>query len=120
MLGEMPAEPMSIEPLSPAVRDYLRAFDLTAIAVMCDGRIRATPNPVGAAGAWWCEAVKADPVIRAARRHGGDIPAAARVFGVAITDHATVLARAKAGLARIEAGMAWAQRTGVLHEFNQE
>jgi hypothetical protein len=37
-----------------------------------------------------------------------------------LTDHVTVLARAKAALARIEAGMAWAQRTGVLHEFNQE
>jgi hypothetical protein len=31
-----------------------------------------------------------------------------------------VLARAKAALAKIEARMAWAQRTGVLHEFNQE
>jgi hypothetical protein len=38
----------------------------------------------------------------------------------ALTDHATVLARAKAAVAKIEAGMAWAQRTGVLHELNQE
>jgi hypothetical protein len=95
---------MSIEPLSPAVRDYLRTFDLTAIA----------------SAAWWCETVKAGPVIRAARRHSGDIPAAARALGVAFTDHATVLARARHAVARIEAGMAWAQRTGVLHEFNQE
>ena len=34
--------------------------------------------------------------------------------------YATVLARARAAVALIEAGMAWAQRTGVLHEFNQE
>ena len=34
--------------------------------------------------------------------------------------YATVLARAKAALAKIDAGMAWAQRTGVLHEFNRE
>jgi hypothetical protein len=66
------------------------------------------------------EAVKAGPVIRAARRHSGDIPAAARPLGVALTDHATVLARAKAPVARIEAGIAGAQRSGVLHEFNQE
>ena len=52
--------------------------------------------------------------------HSGDIPAAAGALGVALTDHATVLARAKAALAKIDAGMAWAQRTGVLHEFNRE
>jgi hypothetical protein len=45
---------------------------------------------------------------------------ASRAFGVALTDHATVLARAKAAVARIEAGMAWAQRAGVLHEFNHQ
>jgi hypothetical protein len=51
---------------------------------------------------------------------GGDIPAVAPAVGVWLTDHATVLARAKHAVAKIEAGMAWAQRTGVLHEFNQE
>jgi hypothetical protein len=70
--------------------------------------------------AWWCETVKAGPMIREARRHNGDIPAAAPALGIALTDHATVLARATAAVARIKAGMAWAQRTGVLHEFNQE
>ena len=84
---------MSIEPLSAAVRDYFRAFDLTAIALMRDGCITAKRDPAGAATAWWCEAVKAGPVIRAARRHGGDIPSAARALGVALTGHATVLAR---------------------------
>jgi hypothetical protein len=57
-------------------------------------------------------------VIREA--HSGDIPAAAGALGVALTEHATVLARAKAALAKIEAGMAWAQRSGVMHECNQE
>jgi hypothetical protein len=111
---------MSIKPLSPAVRDYLRAFDLTAFAVWAEGRISATRDPAGAETAWWCEAAKAAPVIRQARRHNVDIPAGARALGVELTDHATVLARANAAVARIEAGMAWAQRTGVLHEFNQE
>ena len=59
-------------------------------------------------------------MIREARRHNGDIPAAAPALGIALTDHATVLARATAAVARIEAGMALAQRSGVLHEFNQE
>jgi hypothetical protein len=53
-------------------------------------------------------------------RHCSDIPSAARAPGVGLTDHATVLARAQAAVVKIEAGMAWAQRTGVLHEFNQE
>jgi hypothetical protein len=99
---------MSIEPLSPAVRDYLRAFDLTAIAVSAEGRISVTRDPAGPAAAWWCEDVKAGLVIRAAGRYGGDIPSAARAVGVALTDHATVLARAMAALGKIEAGMAWA------------
>src|SRR5215475_91951 len=42
----------SIEPLSPAVRDYFRAFDLTAIALMRDGGITAKRDPAGAATAW--------------------------------------------------------------------
>jgi hypothetical protein len=92
--------------------DYIAALDLAALCQYRDGRIGLTRNPAGAAAAWWCEAVKAGPVIRAARRHGGDIPAAARALGVALTDHATVLARATAAVAKIEAGMAWAQRTG--------
>jgi hypothetical protein len=45
---------------------------------------------------------------------------ACRALGVALTDHATALARAKAAVPMIEAGMAWAQRSGALHEFNQE
>ena len=111
---------MSIEPLSPGVRDYLRAFDLTAIAVTANGRIRALRNPAGAEAAEWCVARDASSVTRIVRKHCGNIPAAARALGVALTDHATVPARATAALAGIEARMASAQRTGVLHEFNQE
>jgi hypothetical protein len=44
---------MSIEPLSPAVRDYSGAFDLTAIATMRDGCITAKRDPAGAATALW-------------------------------------------------------------------
>jgi len=90
------------------------------IRFRCRTDTETTRNPAAAAGAWWCETGKAGPVIREARRHTGDILAAARALGVTLTDHATVLARTKAAVARIEAGMAWAQRTGPLHEFNQE
>jgi hypothetical protein len=100
--------------------DYIAAFDLAAVCRYPDGRTAVARNPAGAQAAWWCETAKARPVIREARRHSGDIPAAARALGVALADHARVLARPKAAVAKIEACMAWAQRTGVLHEFNQE
>ena len=45
---------------------------------------------------------------------------ASRALAVALTDHATILARAKHAVAKIEASMAWAETSGVLHEFNQE
>jgi hypothetical protein len=38
---------MSIEPLSSAVRDYLRAFDLIAIAMAHAGHISTTRDPAG-------------------------------------------------------------------------
>jgi hypothetical protein len=111
---------MAIEPLPRVLRDYIAAFDLAAVCRYPDGRIAVARNPAGAAAAWWCVAHDAGRVIRLARKHGCDIPAAACTLGIALTDHATVLARAKAALARIEAGMAWAQRSGALSEFNRE
>jgi hypothetical protein len=111
---------MSIEPLPPAERDFLRAFDLTALMVGSDGGIHARRDPTGAAAAWWCEAREAGRVVRLARKLAGDVPSAAQALGVTVTEHAAVLTRAEAAVAKIEAGMAWAQRTGVLHELNRE
>ena len=79
----------TIAPLPRAVMDYTAAFDLAAVCRQRDGRLRITSDPEGAETAWWCEAVKAGPVIRAARRHRSDIPVAARALGTALTDHAT-------------------------------
>jgi hypothetical protein len=111
---------LAIEPLPRVLRDYIAAFDLAAVCRYLDGRIAVVRNPAGVAAAWWCAAVKARPVIRAARRHSGDIPTAASALLVVLTDHATVLARAKAAVAKIEAGMARAQRDGALSEFNRQ
>jgi hypothetical protein len=94
----------TIAPLSRAVIQYIAAFDLAAVCRRPDGRIAVARNPAGAAAAWWCDVVKARAVLRPARKGGGDIPAAARALGVALTDHATVLARATAAVAKIEAG----------------
>jgi hypothetical protein len=56
---------------------------------------------------------------RGLRNRPSSSRSAVRALGIALTDHATLPARPKAAVAKIEAGMAWAQRTGVLHEFNQ-
>jgi hypothetical protein len=109
---------MIIEPLWPGVRDYLRAFDLTAIEVRRDGRIIRTRNPAGADVAWWCEARDVGRLMRAAK--DGDVPSAAAALGITITEHATVVERAKGAVARIEERVAQAQRTGALAAFNSE
>ena len=87
---------MSIEQLLPAVRDYLCAFDLMSIVVTADRRINGTRDVAGATGAWWCEAREVRRIIWLARKDGGDVPSAAQALGIAITEHATVLARTEA------------------------
>jgi hypothetical protein len=45
---------MAVAPLSHSARDYVRAFDLTCIALWRDGRLGVSRNPTGADQAWWC------------------------------------------------------------------
>jgi hypothetical protein len=49
----------TIPPLPHGVAAYVRAFDLTSIAVTRDGRLVVTRNPAGAQAAWWCSATDA-------------------------------------------------------------
>jgi hypothetical protein len=57
---------MAVAPLSHSARDYVRAFDLTCIALLRDGRLGVSRNPTGADQAWWCPAKKAaGAVVRA-------------------------------------------------------
>ena len=55
----------------------------------------------GGAAIWWTEARNAGWLLCAAK--DGDIPKAAALLGIVATDHATVLARAGAALARLDA-----------------
>ena len=55
----------------------------------------------GGAAIWWTEARNAGRLLCAAK--DGDIPKAAALLGIVATDHATVLARAGAALARLDA-----------------
>jgi hypothetical protein len=111
---------MGIIPLSKPVADYIRQFGLTSICRYRDGRLSVTRDPTGADRAWWLHAEQAGAVLKAARRDGGNIEAAARKAGVELADHGAVLARSEAAVAKIQAGLQRAQKSGVLHEFNAE
>ena len=59
---------MNVEPLSPAVRDYLRSFDVTG-----DCSDARRPHRRDALSARCRKAREAAAVMRRARHHGGDI-----------------------------------------------
>ena len=54
---------MAVAPLSHSARDYVRAFDLTCIALWRDGRLGVSRNPTGAEEAWWCPAMAAGQIV---------------------------------------------------------
>ncbi|HLQ90829.1 MAG TPA: hypothetical protein VK148_12420 [Xanthobacteraceae bacterium] len=109
-----------ITPLPRAARDYVKAFDVTAIALTRDSHIVATRDPAGCSVAWWVEADQAGRVIQKAKTNGNDILAAARALDVVVTEHAVVVERALAAVRKIDADLAQAQRTGLLTEINGE
>jgi hypothetical protein len=111
---------MAIAPLTKPVAAYICQFGLTSVCRYRDGRLGTTRNPSGADQALWLKADYAGAVLQIAKGIGGDIEAAARKAGVEVADHVTVLARATAAVAKISNKLDQAQRTGVLHAFNEE
>jgi hypothetical protein len=109
-----------IPALPREAKDYLGAFGIAAIVIYRDGRVDVSRDPAGAVAAWWVEADKAGAIVKQARKNGGDIPAAARHLGVALTEHAIVLARAAAAARRIKRTLSEAQSRGDLRFFNAE
>jgi hypothetical protein len=98
--------------MSRAVTDYLAAFDL--VALTADGRRDRCDAQ------WWCAAANVERLTEHARRHGCDIPAAAKALRVTISDHAMVMTRAAAAAKKIDSAIQWARRNGVLAEVNAE
>src|SRR6516164_98674 len=92
---------MAIAPLTKPVANYIRQFGLTSICRYRDGRLGVTRDPTGADRAWWLDADHAGAVLKLARQGGGDIEAAARKAGMVLAEHAAVLARAEAAVAKI-------------------
>jgi hypothetical protein len=110
--------PMAVAPLSHSARDYVRAFDLTCIALWRDGRLGVSRNPTGADQAWWCPAKAAGAIVRAANANGWDVVAAAARLHTPLTDHATVAQRVSEAVDRIDGSLQAAQRRGDLAFFN--
>jgi hypothetical protein len=111
---------MAIAPLSHSARDYVRAFDLTCIALWRDGRLGVSRNPTGAEAAWWCPAKAAGAIVRAANANGRDVAAAAAQLHTALTDHAIVAQRVEAAVSRIDGGLNIAKQRGDLVFFNRQ
>jgi hypothetical protein len=110
----------TIAPLPPAIASYVGRFELTALAVTRDNRIIVTRDPAGAKAAWWCKAEDAGPLLRWLVSHlSHDAPYAARTLRLVVTEHATVVQRAAAAVARIEVGLDRAQKEGLLAQFNR-
>jgi hypothetical protein len=101
-----------------AILNYVYGFGLTAVAVTRDGRIVSVRDPTGCEAAWWVESKHAGKIIRAVK--DADVAGAAVTLGIQVTEHGEVVMRARHAVAKIEDGMAWAQRTGVLSAFNSE
>jgi hypothetical protein len=99
---------MAVAPLSRNGRDYVRAFDLTCIALWRDGLLGVSRNPTGAEAAWWCSAKAAGKVVRAANANGKDVIAAAARLHTPLTDH--VLAP---GSGRVRVGTICASVSGI-------
>jgi hypothetical protein len=120
---------MTIELPSRSVREYLAQFGVAAIFVTrsCVGRDLARVGPVAAA--WWArDRATADQILMAlGEQHPAtiegairEILAAAARLDITLSNHATVLARAKAAVAELDAKLLAANSTGVLTFFNTE
>jgi hypothetical protein len=101
------------------VTKYIRAFDITSICVERDGSIRITSDPQGAVEAFWLPAAYAGALLKAARTKG-DIQAAAQQLRLKLTDHHTIIVRARAAIERLDGKLAAAKSDGSMKFLNRE
>jgi hypothetical protein len=109
---------MTIPKVSLAVRQYLASFDSIAIVLTSKGSLLALPNPTGYEAAFWVKKTDAQRLLEEARERG-DVEAAARRLGIAITPHDICLMRVDRQLARLDSILVAARRNGHLREFNR-
>jgi hypothetical protein len=111
---------LSIPALDDPIRKYISRFDIASVCIDRDGQVRVTSDPQGAAEAHWLPANRAGAVLRLAQRNGGDIVAAAKAARVRLTDHHTLITRARAAIERLDHRLNQAQAGGAAQYFNRE
>jgi hypothetical protein len=109
-----------IPPHSADVKNYIAKFDVCAVVRYCGGGLGATRDPQGAEIAYWVEAAQAGAVLKRARNNGGDIVAAAKGFGVHLTEHPVLCQRVNVAIERLGRRLDQAQASGSMAFFNSE
>jgi hypothetical protein len=109
----------AIAPLSYASLDYLKSFNLVAVAVSKSGRVFVSRNPQGAVAAWWAKSEHADVIANAAWANA-DVSGAASRLGLTVTAHDVVVKRVTQRTAKIDEAIAAAIDAGMLKQFNRE
>jgi hypothetical protein len=121
-----------IELPSRAVHDYLLQFGVAAVFITSTGKIGVARNLSRACpivSAWWVQdRATAEQILVAVGEHPPSsvdgatraVRAAAERLGVGLSEHATVMARAKAATAKLDARLKAAQNDGLLSTFNSE
>jgi len=109
-----------LPPLEPAVRSYVAAFNLHAIAQMADGRLVVSRNPAGAVAAHWCEGQReAGFILKLAQAGNLTVSDAAQQLHIKIGPHATVVAKATESVAKLNDALDRAHDRGALRVFNR-
>jgi hypothetical protein len=121
-----------IEPPSRAVRDYLAQFGVVAIFITRSGKIAVGHNLSRAApvvAAWWVSdrAAAEQVLIAIGSNHPSTVEGAARAIlaaagrlGVTLTEHTTVMRRAKAAVGELDTCLAAVNAADMLSFFNRE
>jgi hypothetical protein len=114
--------PPTVATPSVAVRAYLSAFRLVCIAVTPNGvrvgrDIGRIEQPTRVY--WTRSATDALKVLQHCRYAGTDLEAAAVALKVPLTPHAVTVQRAETAVARINAALQEAQRSGAMRDFNR-
>jgi hypothetical protein len=112
------APAMPIPKVSARIRNFLFSLGATSIAVTAKGAVVITANPSGLEVAWWLRRDDAE-LLRAACFVKGDVEAAARRLGIALTPHDVACMRADHRLAMLDQIIETARTSGDLQSFNR-
>ena len=109
---------------SPAIRAYLQAYGLCAIAITRDHTVHLTRDvgrlrPLPVLAAWWCPAATCVRIKQLLDRQGSvDVLAAAASLRAVVAPHNEVVAKARDAVGRIDHALEVAQANGLLKRFN--